>query len=105
MPLALIEEYGTYASERWVRTGIGLFDFTPEEVSEACRKLTRTMLSMRLVRPEDRVSEDDVLAARAGSTAHAYVDRLATTEDRSITWPEYPDPAPRKSRLRAEGRL
>ncbi len=100
MALALVEEYGTYAGERLVRRDLGLFWLEPSEVSELCRKLTRTMLSVRLVRKDE---EQDFGHLPVDSDMDGLLEAV-TTEDRSITWPGYPDPTGRIAYLKEDSR-
>jgi hypothetical protein len=99
MPGALptvIEEYGLEASDRWVRLDLGMHLLTAVEVSEACRKLTRTMLSVRHLREgEQEKNEYSFATFVMPPDTKTLLDRLVRDEDRSITWPDYPDPAER----------
>jgi hypothetical protein len=98
----LIEEYGLEAADRWVRVDLGVLVMTPTEASEACRKLTRTMLSVRSLREgEQEKNGYDFTCEILPAGTVALIDRLARDEDRSITWPGYPDP---KERLKILGR-
>lgn len=91
--LTLIIEYGTYAGDNWIRKDIGLLNISAEQISEYNRQLTRTMLSIRLVKDTEDVS--DIQEIWCGNYIPGYIEHLKTTEDRSITWPGYPNPATR----------
>jgi hypothetical protein len=98
VPLAVVEEYGYQAADKWVRLDIGFLELTPAGIGEACRKLTRTMLSVRALREGENFPDN---AAAGGYTftpaaeVPELLERLAMEEDRSITWPTYPDPVTR----------
>jgi hypothetical protein len=100
-PYAVVEEYGLHSGDKWVRVDIGVLELSAAGIGEANRKLTRTMLSVRAARPDElpamsaeTITEGGVTLIRAADVADK-LEQLAANEDRSITWPTYPDPATR----------
>lgn len=94
----VIEEYGLEASDHWVRLDVGTLLMTSAEVSEACRMLTKTMLSVRHLREGEEAHGTYNFVPTAIPTL---LERLAREEDRSVTWPGYPE---RAGRLKVLGR-
>lgn len=97
--LYVFVQYGTYAGEFWHRKDLPYIYLSGPDMAEACRRLTKTMLSlMPATRFPDAVLSPSLSMGEAQSDIWPLIDRLATDEDRSVTWPKYPDPTGYKAR-------